>query len=103
MKKSGILFLLLLFVVAASYSCSNQSKRSRKPVSTISILPTAKNYSFGSSISVKVETKLRNGEIDHIKLFHNNELVKESKDLSFTIEGLKLEKLGNNNFHVVAT
>lgn len=103
MKKAGILFLLIVLVVAASYSCSNQSKRSRKPVSTISILPTAKNYSFGSSISVKVETKLRNGEIDHIKLFHNNELVKESKDLSFTIEGLKLEKLGNNNFHVVAT
>src|SRR5690554_4866134 len=103
MKKAGILFLLLLFVVAASYSCSNQSIRSRKPVSSISILPAAKNYTHGSTVSVKVDTKLRNGEIDNIKLFYNGTLVKESNELSFTLEGLKLEKIGNNTLHVVAT
>src|SRR5690554_2058349 len=103
MKKSGILFLLLLFVVAASYSCSNQSKRSRKPVSSISILPAAKNYTHGSTVSVKVDTKLRNGEIDNIKLFYNGTLVKESDNLNFSVENITLDRIGNNTLHVVAT
>lgn len=103
MKKIFSLLLLLLFVAAASYSCSNQPRRSRKPVSNISILPAARNYIYGTTVAVKVETKLRNGEIDNIKLYLNGKLLEESEDLNFTVDGIKLDKLGNNNFHVLAT
>ncbi len=95
--------LLLLLTVAASYSCSNQSQRSRKPVSSINILPAAKNYIFGTTVAVKVDTKVRNGEIDNVKLYFNGKLLEESENLSFTVDGIELDKLGNNSFHVVAT
>jgi glutaminyl-peptide cyclotransferase len=103
MKKSVSLLLLLLFIVAASYSCSNQTNRSRKPVSSINILPPAKNYVFGNTVSVQVETKLRNGEIENIQFFYNGKMIQESKNLSFTVDGVTLNKTGQNNFHVVAT
>jgi glutaminyl-peptide cyclotransferase len=103
MKKIFSLLLLLLFVAAASYSCSNQTRRSRKPVSNINILPAARNYIYGTTVAVKVETKLRNGEIDNVKLFLNGKLLEENESLNFTVDGIKLDKLGNNNFHVVAT
>lgn len=95
--------LLLLLIVAASYSCSNQTKRSRKPVSNISILPAARNYIFGTTVAVKVDTKVRNGEIDNVRLFYNGKLLEESENLSFTVDGIELDKLGDNSFHVVAT
>ena len=103
MKKAGILFLLLVFIVVASYSCSNQSKRSRKPVSNITVLPATNNYVFGSTVAVKVETKLRNGKIDNIKLYHNGRLIEENDNLDFTVEGIQLDELGNSTFHVIAT
>lgn len=103
MKKTAFVFLLLLFMVAVSYSCSNQPNRSRKPVSSITILPAAKNYILGTTVSVKVETKLRNGEIDNIKLYFNGKLLKESTSLSFTVDGIKLEETGNGAFNVIAT
>lgn len=101
MKKTAFLFLLLVCIVAASYSCS--PKRSRKPVSNITILPTAKNYIYGTTVAVRVETKLRNGEIDNVKLYFNDNLVEEKKSLDFTVDGINLDVLGNNTFRVVAT
>ncbi len=101
MNKTAFLFLLLLCMGAASYSCS--PKRSRKPVSNITILPTAKNYIYGTTVAVKVETRLRNGEIENIKLFFNGKLLEEKESLNFTVDGIKLDVLGNNSFHVVAT
>ncbi len=95
--------LFLLSIVAASYSCSNQSKRSRKPVSKIKILPAANNYIYGTTVAVKVDTKVRNGEIDNIKLYYNGNLLEESKELNFTVDGIELDMLGNNSFQVVAT
>lgn len=103
MKKAAVLFLFLIFLVAASSSCSNQPKRSRKPVSNIIIQPTANNYVFGSTVAVRVETKLRNGEIRDVKLFHNGALLEESENLNFTVNNINLNALGNNVFHVVAT
>ena len=103
MKKIFTSLLLLLIVVAASYSCSNQSRNSRKPVSNISILPAARNYVLGTTVAVKVDTKLRNGEIENVQLYLNGRLLEKSQNLSFTVDGIKLDKLGNNNFHVVAT
>ena len=94
-----IIFSLLIFC----FSCSSKPKRSRKPVSSITILPAAQNYIFGTSVSVRVETKLRNGEIDNIRLFYQGELIHESRELDFTVSNILLNHTGDNNFQVVAT
>jgi glutamine cyclotransferase len=84
-------------------SCSNKPKRSRKPVSSISIEPGARNYIYGSNVNVNVTTKLRNGEIDNIKLFYEGELIKESSELEFIAENVQLNSIGRNTLRAVAT
>lgn len=103
MKKTAVLLLLLSTLVIASFSCSNQPRRSRKPVSNLTLLPAAQNYMYGNTVSVRVETKLKNGEISNVKLLHNGNLIKETDNLDFTVENIKLEDLGNNTFQAIAT
>ncbi len=103
MKKSFFPFVLLFCLFVTFISCSNKPKRSRKPVSSISVTPGARNYIFGQTVSVQVKTKLRNGEIDTIKLFHGNKLVKESKELDFTAKNIELNRIGRNTFRALAT
>jgi glutamine cyclotransferase len=55
---------------------------------------------FGEKVSVNVTTKVKNGEIENIKVYYNNQLLKESKELNFTVEGIELNKIGTDNFRV---
>jgi glutaminyl-peptide cyclotransferase len=103
MKHSIFPFVLIFSLFITFFSCSNKPKRSRKPVSTITILPQAKNYIYGNNVSVRVQTKLRNGEIDNIKLFYQGELLSESSELDFTVSNVKLNELGINILNVTAT
>lgn len=103
MKKSVFPFVIIFSLFITFFSCSNKPKRSRKPVSTITVQPSKKNYIFGEKVSVNVKTKVRNGEIKNIQLFYNNQLLKETKELDFTVENVGLNFLGNDNFRVVAT
>lgn len=96
----SLLFVLSLLIVF--FSCSNSSDRSRKPVSSIAIQPAKNNYVFGENVSVNVKTKVRDGEIETIKLYFNNQLIGESKELDFTVDNVKLNKLGSGNFMVEA-
>lgn len=102
MKKSFFPFVLIVCLFVTFISCSNKPKRSRKPVSNISVTPGARNYVYGQTVSVQVKTKLRNGEIDNIKLFYEGELLKESKKLDFTVENIELKKIGKNSFRALA-
>jgi glutaminyl-peptide cyclotransferase len=103
MKKSFFTAGLIFFLFVTFLSCSNRPNRSRKPVSSISVIPRAKNYIYGQTVSVKVKTKLKNGEIKNIRLFYKNKLLKESNKLNFTIDGVKLNFIGKNSLRVVAT
>ncbi|HKJ78483.1 MAG TPA: glutaminyl-peptide cyclotransferase [Prolixibacteraceae bacterium] len=103
MKQTIFRLTLVLFVFISAFSCSNKPERSRKPVSIISVEPQKKNYRFGEEVTVQVKTKLRNGEIQNIKLLYNGELIKESSELDFTVSGVKLNKLGTVSFSAVAT
>lgn len=103
MNKSVFLLVLIFCLFVSFFSCSNKPKRSRKPVITITIMPVNKNYIFGNSVSVNVKTNVKNGEVDNIKLFYKNQLLKESNDLEFTVDNIELKDLGNHNFKVVAT
>ena len=103
MKRFVFPFLLVFSLLVLFLSCSNKPERSRKPVSLITIQPQKKNYSFGESVAINVETKLKNGEIDNIRLFYKDELLKESNQLNFTAENVELDVLGTNSFRAVAT
>ena len=96
----SLTFVLSLLIVF--FSCSNSSDRSRKPVSSIAIQPAKNNYVFGENVNVNVKTKVRDGEIETVKLYFNNQLIGESKELDFTVANVELNKLGTGNFMVEA-
>lgn len=103
MKNHIFPYLLVCCLFITFFSCSNKPKRSRKPVSTISILPAAKNYIYGNVITVQTITQLKNGEIDNIQLLYNDSLIRESQELTFPETELTLNHLGRNTLRVVAT
>lgn len=95
--------LILVFSIFVTFfSCSNKSSKSRKPVSTIVVSPQKSNYAFGDKISVNVKTKIKNGDIESVKLYMNSQLLKESKELDFTVSDVELKLLGNNSLTVEA-
>jgi len=98
MKQTTFPLILVCCLFITSLSCSNKSSKSRKPVSSITIQPNKNNYVFGEKVSVNVKTKLKDGEIKSIKLYFNNQLLKESKELDFTVDNIELNKLGTGNF-----
>ena len=102
MNRSFFPAVLIISLFITFISCSNKPKRSRKPVSSISIEPGARNYIYGNTVTVNVKTKVRNGEIDNIKLFYEGELLKESSELEFKAENVKLNTVGRNTFRAVA-
>ncbi len=102
MKPFTFILILFLSLFVTLFSCSNQSSKSRKPVCSISIHPAKTNYVFGEKISVNITTKVKNGEIKSIKVFYQNELLMESKELNFNIEGIEIKTLGNSLIKVEA-
>jgi len=100
MGRSFFPLLLVCSMFITAFSCSNKSSKSRKPVSSITIQPKKNIYVFGEKVSVNVKTKVKNGEIENIKVYYKNELIKESKELDFTVDGIDINMLGNSNFKV---
>lgn len=103
MKRSVFPLVVLFCLFITFFSCSNKPKRSRKPVSTIVIQPIKNDYILGEKVSINVKTKIKDGTINLVQLYYNNQLVKESSELDFTLNELELNALGNNIFKVVAT
>ena len=100
MKPFSIFTDIFLSLFITLFSCSSTSNKSRKPVSSITIQPSKNNYVFGEKVSVNVKTKVKNGEIESIKVYYKNELIKESKELDFTVDGIEIDTMGNNSFNV---
>lgn len=102
MKRNLFPFVIILSLFITFFSCSNTPKRSRKPVSTITIHPNKKSYVFGEKVSLQIKTKLRNGEIENIKIYYKNQLLKESTALDFVVDNIELNTLGTSSFKVEA-
>ena len=83
-------------------SCSNKPKRSRKPVAKIEIQPKKKDFTFGDSLNILINIKLKDGDLASVKLYVDNTLVKESKDLSFNYSISSIKQVGKHNIKVVA-
>lgn len=102
MNRTIYLLVFILCFFTTFISCSSKSDSSRKPVSSITLQPKKKNYVVGDKVSVNVTTKVKNGEIDVIRLFYNNQLLQESKELNFNLDDVELNQLGNRVFTVEA-
>ncbi len=103
MKHYVFPYALIFCLFITFFACSGKPKHSRKPVSNITISPAAQNYISGNELNIRVQTKVKNGEIAGIKLYHQGELLKESKELDFTVSNVKLKNLGKNTLTVTAT
>jgi glutaminyl-peptide cyclotransferase len=102
MKNSFLPVALIFILFISFFSCSNKPKRSRKPVSAISVYPGTRNYIYGQSVSVQIKTKVKNGELASASLYHNGRFLKKSNKLEFSVENIHLNKLGRNSFRVSA-
>lgn len=103
MKRAFLFAFILFCLLITFFSCSNKPKRSRKPVTTITIFPQADNYIYGQSVDIEVETKVKDGEIEKIELFYNDSLLKKTDVNAFTIEDIKLNSTGSGRIKVIAT
>lgn len=103
MKRNLFPIVLLFCFFITVFSCSNSSsKRPRKPVSTLTIKPNKTQFVYGDKIAVNVKTKLRDGEIESVKVYYQNQLIEESDKLEFTVKDIDLKQLGNNSIKVEA-
>lgn len=103
MKRNLFPIVLILSLFVTFFSCSSKStKRPRKPVSSLTIKPNNTQFIYGDKVDVNIKTKLRDGEIKNIKVYYQNRLLKESKELDFMIENVELDALGLTTLKVDA-
>jgi glutaminyl-peptide cyclotransferase len=101
LKTFSILFISLLFLSALS--CSNSSKKSRKPVAKISILPNKKNIFSGDTITIRITVKIKDGELEKSDLFLDNNLVKTFNEPEFDYHLNRFEPIGKHQVKLIAT
>ena len=98
MKSFTLPFILILSLFITFFSCSNKSSKSRKPVCSITITPEKRNYVYGEKVALNVKTKIKDGSISSIKLYYNGRILKESRELDFTVSGIELNNVGDAGF-----
>jgi glutamine cyclotransferase len=98
-----IVFLLSIVIISVIFicSCSGKTERSRKPVSSVVLSPSAKNYIFGQSLTINISTKLKNGQLKKVDVFLNNKLVTSGDKLQFSYTIQALNELGLNSIRIV--
>lgn len=101
MRKIFQPLVLILVVFMAFQCCTGKPGRSRKPVSTVTLSPSAANYMYNQSLDLNVSTKVHDGELKKVKLFLNNDLIATSDLLQFTHPIEKLTMLGQNTIRIV--
>ncbi|HAX95407.1 MAG TPA: hypothetical protein DCY35_02625, partial [Prolixibacteraceae bacterium] len=63
MKNWLIPIILTILVFTTFQCCTSNPKRSRKPVSTITLSPNKQKYYLNDKIDVTVNTKIHDGEL----------------------------------------
>jgi len=85
------LTVFALFVFLTSFvlvNCAQSSKRIRKPVTSIKIIPKSKNHIIGEKLTVNFQTKLKDGSLSKTEFFVDGKSVFTSNKIegSFEIE-----------------
>lgn len=100
LKVFSILFISLIFLSA--FSCTNSSRRSRKPVVKISITPNKKNLVSGDSVTIHISVRIKDGELEKSALYLDNELIETSAEPEFAYRMKQFKTLGKHQVKVVA-
>lgn len=103
MKKPLFPIILVICLFVTFLSCSNKSKKSRKPVSAITFTPNQKVYHAGNTVLINIATKLNGGELEKIELYYNEELLSTETKPDFSYELKGMADLGPNAIKVVTT
>jgi glutaminyl-peptide cyclotransferase len=96
----GIIFLAILI---CSFSCSNSPSRSRKPVVQINIESINRKITSGDDLTIGINVKVKDGEIQDTKLFVDSILLTSSKDAEFNFALKKFDNVGMHTIKAVAT
>ena len=94
---------ILLSLFVSSFSCSNKSSRSRKPVVQLKIESIHRKIAFGDDITIGISVKVKDGDLKETKLFIDTVLVTSSTQGEFTYSLKKFESLGKHTLKAVAT
>ena len=103
MKLKVFSLMSISLLLLTGISCSNTAKKSRKPVAQIKIEPRKRNLALGDSIVIKVEVKVKDGELAKAELYYDNQLIKSSEDQIFSFPVSNLTELGKHQLKVVST
>lgn len=93
---------IVLAIFTSSFSCSNNSNRSRKPTVRISIESVHKKIIYGDNINIGISVKLKDGALKETKIFVDSVLITSSKDAEFSYTLKKFETLGKHTLKSVA-
>jgi len=100
MVKRLLISIFTLIVVITG--CSSKTNYSRKPVTNIQITPSNKVVMIGNDFSISSHTKLKDGKIKQIDLFVDNQLIKTTIELDFSIKlNSKYFLPGNHSIKIV--
>ncbi|HZK94593.1 MAG TPA: glutaminyl-peptide cyclotransferase [Prolixibacteraceae bacterium] len=85
------LTVFAFFIFLSSFvlvNCAQSSKRIRKPVTSIKIIPKNKNYTVGDKLTVNFQTKIKDGTLTKTEFFIDGKSVFTSDKIegSFEIE-----------------
>lgn len=98
---SVCIFLITSFVLV---NCAQSSKRIRKPVTAIQIIPNHRNYTIGDKLSVNLKTKIKDGSLSKVELFLDGKsvFISDKIDCSFEFETQTFE-VGTHYLKTLAT
>ncbi len=93
---------IVLSLFTGSFSCSNQSNRSRKPVVQFKIETLNKKIVYGDDINIGISIKIKDGELDQTKLYMDSVLLITSKKSEFNHSLKKFENIGKHTLKAVS-
>lgn len=96
------IIFIILSVFISSFSCSNQSNRSRKPAVRISVESVHKKIASGDDITIGISVKLKDGELKETKIFVDSVMVTSGKNVEFTYTLKKFENIGKHTIKTQA-
>ncbi len=86
MRKLSIHFLFMLFTTCVILNCTQSSKGSRKPVTSINIINKNTNFRVGDKLSLTIKSKIKDGLFRNTELFLDGKSVFLSENTDFQCE-----------------
>ncbi|MEI8112143.1 MAG: glutaminyl-peptide cyclotransferase [Bacteroidia bacterium] len=93
---------ILLAVFISSFSCSNSSNRSRKPVVQIRVESVNRKIVFGDDLNIAISVKVKDGNIRETKLYIDSALITSDTNAEFNFTVKKFENIGKHTLKAVS-